>query len=255
MPPTFAGPHHCLGTARRVSDEVFAEIREAAARQGGALTLQQIEAVKTAYDQAAPQRFNAIQCIFNICMCATATEPVPMAFDETDLVAKFLCAHTSGIAWAVFENRFERPDRAWIGQFYRALARFVVQRFDPGFPLRAIAVYIEAGTQKGQALTVGELVQSAQGREAVHECLLRIMAEPITPQIAAELCAAVEAAEVPPGAPKPAMTIDEAERFLTLLRHAKLVRTLTMTTGRDDGAEDDLDLIEDVRNLAFRDLS
>ena len=185
MPPSFAGPHHCLGTARRVSDEVFAEIRDAAARQGGTLTLQQIEALKAAYDEAAPQRFRAIECIFNTCMCAAAKESMPKAFDEVELVSRFLYAHTSGIAWAVFESRFERPDRAWLAEFYRVLARFVVGRFDPDFPPRAIAVYIEAGQQKGQALSVCDLVQSEQGRAAVHECLLRIMAEPVTPQLAA----------------------------------------------------------------------
>ncbi|KAA5603655.1 hypothetical protein [Blastochloris sulfoviridis] len=252
MPPSFAGPHHCLGTARRVSDEVFAEISDAAARQGGTLTLQQIEALKTAYDEAAPQRFRAIECIFNTCMCAAAKESMPKAFDEVELVSRFLYAHTSGIAWAVFESRFERPDRAWLAEFYRVLARFVVGRFDPDFPPRAIAVYIEAGQQKGQALSVCDLVQSEQGRAAVHECLLRIMAEPVTPQLAAELCAAITDAEAPAGAPKPAMTVEEAERFLTLLRHAKPVRAQTMPASCREGDEDDLDLFEDVRNLAFR---
>lgn len=249
MTVSFAGPHHCMGVARAVSEALIAEFRLAAVQNNGVLTVRQIDDIRAAYNAKAQDRFRDIEVVFNSCMQAAAKESPPASFDQAGLLAMFLYAYTSRITRAVFHKRFDPLDKNWMMHFYRTFVRFIIQRYGCEFSSRALAVYAAAGSQKGQHLSVGELVHTEEGRAAVRDCLLRVIEEPATSSLATEFCIAINAANAvryqSETHQQVYITLAEAERFFTLLRYAKPVHALIYhDTAAIDGG--DMVFIDDI---------
>lgn len=199
---------------------VFQQLRIRCHRNGGRLSLADLDAAERAFRLGIPADADNHDALATL-----TTEPPP--FDAADLLAMLLYAHLADIAATAFASRRHLSGRSWIKRFFRALAEFLVDHYDPAFPARAAAAFAEASRAHGRAISGVALMSGAAGRTAARFCLAPLIEGPaMPPAVTAGFCTRLNAAfrNGSPASPPPQVGLAEVERLFRLIRQTPRLR-------------------------------
>lgn len=198
---------------------VFQQLRIRCHRNGGRLSLADLDAAERALRLGIPDTGH------DDALAAACPEPLP--FDAADLLAMLLYAHLADIAATAFANRRHLSGRSWTKLFFRVLAEFLVDHYDPAFPARAAAAFAEASRAHGRAISGVALMSGAAGRTAARFCLAPLIEGPaMPPAVTAGFCTRLNAAfrNGSPASPPPQVGLAEVERLFRLIRQTPRLR-------------------------------
>jgi hypothetical protein len=210
--------HESSGSGDTAS-AVFHHLRIRCHRNGGRLSLADLDAAERAFRQGLPLDDGEA--------AGTRACPEQLPFDAGALLAMLLYAHTADLAATAFASRRHATDRTWVKQFFRALADFLVDHYDPAFPARAAAAYAEAAHVHRRPISGVMLMSGAAGRAAARFCLAPLVeGPPMPPAVMAGLCTRLNTAFRTGTASSPPLQVSlaEVERWFTLVRQTPRLR-------------------------------
>jgi hypothetical protein len=230
-----------------LASALFHHLRLRCRRNGGWLSLADLDAAESAFRLGLPPDDSDAR--------RPVADPEQLPFDAAGLLAMLLYAHTADVAAAAFASRRHATDRTWSKQFFGALAKFLMDHYDPAFPARAAAAYAEASRAHGRTISGVALMSGAAGRAAARFCLAPLIEGPPMPTtVMAGFCTRLNAAGRTGTAASPPLQVGlaEVERFFTLIRQTPRLRAwlddalVTSAAAADFG---DTISIEDIPSL------
>ena len=214
------GPHHCIGTARTVTDVVFRTLRAQCAAGGGNLSLEDLETFYSQIIDSFSSGFDLFELKHHNCM-GVSLGIAEMPFARGKILATLLRACGEQSARAVFTLQIERLGMEWIGQLFASLAEYVRQHVHSDIDTRLISAYVETATIPKIKLTIQELLSQEAIKDILVECVTAFETPSTPDSIVQEVRDWVNhsiASKRTVGGPHPCkITEDEMRRFLTLL--------------------------------------
>jgi hypothetical protein len=214
------GPHHCIGTARIVTDIVFRSLRAKCAASGGSLSLGELESYYAQIINSFSAGFDIFELRHHNCMDASLST-VEMPFARDKILATLLRACGEKSACAAFSVQIERSGAEWIGQFFRGFAQYVRQQIHTNIDGRLVNAYVEAATIPKIDLTIAELLRQKSVRHILLECVAVFETVDLSESLVKKVSDCVNhsiAEQKKIGTPHPCkVTEHEMHRFLALL--------------------------------------
>ena len=124
MSDELPGPHHCIGTARAVTEIVFRSLRAQCTAGGGTLSLEEIDSFYSRIIDSFSSGFDLFELRHRRCMDASLSSAA-MPFARGKILSTFLRACGEKSAQATFSVQVERMGVEWIDLLFGGLARYV----------------------------------------------------------------------------------------------------------------------------------
>jgi hypothetical protein len=220
MSDELPGPHHCIGTARAVTEIVFRRLRAQCAAGGGSLSPEELESCYSQIIDSFTSGFDLFELRHHQCMDASlGIAEMPFARDK--ILATFLRACGEKSARAVFSLQVEHLGMAWIGQLFDSLAHYVREHVHANIDGRLIDAYVETAKIPKIKLTIEELLKQEAVQHILLECVTAFETpgapESIVKEISDWVNDSVAGLRGVAGPHVCKITEDETRRFLTLL--------------------------------------
>jgi hypothetical protein len=220
---TLPGPHHCIGTARAVTEVVFRSLRAKCAAHGGTLSQHELDELFTNIIGSFSSGFDMFESMHHSCMAASLSI-AEMPFARERILATMLHACGEKSARHVFDLQLAYLGPTWLGRFFDGFAHFVRQEYCRNADIRLINAYVDtaAASPNGQ-LSVEQLLLQEPVRNVLRECILPFAPAGTPEQMAKPVCDSINASAaaqthiVEPHVSK--ITEDETLRFLRMLPH------------------------------------
>lgn len=239
MSDELPGPHHCIGTARTVSEIVFRTLRIKCAAGGGNLSLDELESYYSQIIDSFSSGFDLFELRHHNCMDASLAM-AELPFARGKILATLLRACGEKSVRAVFSLQVERLGMEWIGQLFDSLAQYVRQHVHANIDDRLIDAYVETAKIPKIKLTIKELLKRESVQNILLECVTAFEMPGAPELIVKEVSDVVNefvAGQRSIGWPHVCkVTEDEMCRFLTLLLR-QLRATLNVTPENKRAAE------------------
>jgi hypothetical protein len=221
LPNALPGPHHCIGTARAVTDVVFRSLRAKCTAAGGTLSMREVEDLYANIIGSFSSGYDMFETVHHNCMAASlGIAEMPFARDR--ILATLLRAGGEKSARHAFALQVEFLGPIWLGRFFDGFAQFVRQHHCNNADIRLINAYVDAAASTPNShLSIEQLLQQDAVHAVLHECVQpfaptgapNAMAKPVCDAINANTAAKSHIAE--PHVSK--ITEDQARRFLRML--------------------------------------
>ncbi len=170
MSAELPGPHHCIGTARAVSEVVFRTLRTRCVAAGGSLSLQEIETIYSKIIESFSSGFDLFELRHHRCMDASlGTAAMPFARDK--ILATLLHACSDKAAHAAFSLQVDELGTGWINQFFDSLAHYIRQHIQADIDERLIQAYVDTAAIPGIKLTVDDLLKQKSIQSVLFDCV------------------------------------------------------------------------------------
>lgn len=216
------GPHHCLGTARTITELIIRHLEACAEERGGQLTIAELKAAHLQFvDQLSTIYLRQIEDIHAGCMEASGS-PVVSPVSRGQILSSVLYMSTHAIGRRAFRNAHDRGGPDSLMLIYDGFAHFLRTSFCPGVDDTLFGIYAKVATVVGPRFALPQLVQERDVQLLLRQCLAAL----VTPGAAAaharalagsinefvsNLSGTTESAECP-------VAHSEAEHFLRELR-------------------------------------
>ena len=214
------GLHHCIGTARAVTDIVFRSLRAECAASGGSLSLKEVEALHSRIVGSFSSGLDLFELGHHRCMGASLSL-ANMPFERDKILATLLRACGEKSACAAFSPSVERLGEDWINDLFDSLAQYVRERVRTNIDIRLVDAYVDTATIPLIKLTIDELLNQGSIQRALLECVTVFEAPGGPEALAKDVCDYVNkyiADRRGIGGPHVCkVTESETQRFLTLL--------------------------------------
>jgi hypothetical protein len=187
MPVDLPGPHHCIGTARAVTDVVFRSLHTQCLARGGTLSLKELELFHSKIIDSLSSGFNLFEVRHHQCMNASlAISDMPYARDKILATLLRECAEKS--ACDAFWLQIERSGMKLIGGLFDSLALYVHDHGDATIEGRLIKAYVETAATPHVKLTIKELLKHDGVSDTLLDCATAFGAHSARESIATEIC-------------------------------------------------------------------
>ncbi len=227
MSEALPGPHHCIGTARAVTDIVFRSLRAQCAAGGGTLSLDEIDKLHSTIIDSFASGFDLFELRHRRCM-GVSLSLATMPFARDKILATLFLACGEQCAQHVFALQVEHLGELWISQFFDGFAQYVERHVSSNANARVIDAYVETALTPKIVVTVDELLKRETVRGVIRDCLAAFEAPGVPEQVAKQFCDAINdhnASRYRVAGPHVTkITEDQAARFLKLFpRQARMV--------------------------------
>jgi hypothetical protein len=222
MSDELPGPHHCIGTARAVTELVFRGLRAECAASGGTMSLVEIENFYSRIIDSFSSGFDLFELRHSRCMDASLSRAA-MPFARSKILATLLRACGEKSADAAFSVQIGRLGVEWIDQLFGALAHYVRRHVAFDFEARLITAYVDTATMnKAMPLTIDELLRQTAVQNILLDCVTEAFDRHDAPELVTRaVCDSInEFMTEQRGIEGPhvcKVTESESSRFLTLL--------------------------------------
>jgi len=170
MSDELPGPHHCIGTARTVTDIVFRTLRAQCAAGGGKLSLEELDSFYSKIIDSFSSGFDLFELRHHSCMNASlGMAEMPLARER--ILASLLRACGEKSALAAFPLQVECLGIEWVGQVFSSLAQYVRTHVRTDIDARLIDAYVETATLPKIKMTIRELLSQEAVKNIMLECV------------------------------------------------------------------------------------
>ena len=169
MSDDLPGPHHCISTARLVTDVVFRSLRAKCQAEGG-LSLEQLESYYSQIIESFSSGYDLFELRYHRCMAASMSL-APKPFDRAMILATLLRAGGEKSARAAFLLQVERFGMAWTSELFEGLANYLRKNLKTNVDGRLINAYVDAAATPDAKLTIDGLLKLETIRDILLECL------------------------------------------------------------------------------------
>ena len=157
MTNKLSGPHFCMGTARDISERIFRELARRAEQAGGQLTTDEIAALSVAFNTKIAGNSRVFEKIYDDCV-STHRGNGSRAFNRKTLPGFVMFAYTIDLMKAAFP-----------GQGARAATPLGLD-----IPGVVNSAYDHLSVERGQALTIDDMVKSHEVAEIIGKFFIRL---------------------------------------------------------------------------------
>jgi hypothetical protein len=171
MSKTCAGPHHCIGTARSVTDIMFRTLRARCASNGGNLSLNELERFYPDFIGRMSAGFGMFELLHQRCMDASVSL-AEKPFARGIILATLLHACGQRSALRAFSIQIEHCGAEWTHQFFEDFAHYIRTRMRTNVDLRLIDAYVDIATIPKIEMSVSELLKHESIQGVLRECFL-----------------------------------------------------------------------------------
>jgi hypothetical protein len=221
------GPHHCIGTARTVTDIVFRSLRAQCTASGGTLSLGEIDTLQSTIIDSFTSGFDLFELRHRQCM-GVSLSLAAMPFESGKILSTLLFACGEQCAQHVFALQVEHLGDVWISQFFDGFAQYVERHVYTNARARLTNAYVETALIPKIVVSVEKLLKREAVRSVLRDCIVPFEAPGAPAGAAQQFCDSINdcsAGRYRVAGPHVAkITEDQAERFLKLFpRQARMV--------------------------------
>ena len=170
MSRDFPGPHHCIATARAVSESLYGVIKARCIAGGGNLTLADLEDANVGYLDGLASKFDWFEALNRDCMKASACIAPPM-FGREMIFASVLATACGREFDSAFGGSGMTANPGWRRPFFALLAQFMREHSDGDVDGKMIGAYVEATRKFGAKLSLDNLAAQRSVQRILQRCV------------------------------------------------------------------------------------
>jgi hypothetical protein len=222
MSEALPGLHHCIGTARTVTDIVFRSLRAQCAAGGGTLSVDEINKLHSTIIDSFASGYDLFELRHRRFMGASLSLAA-MPFARDKILATMLLACGGQCAQHVFALQVEHLGDMWISQFFDGFAQYVDRYVCTNAHARLTDAYVETALTPKIVVSVYELLKREAVRSVLGDCLTSFETPGAPEEMAKQFCDSINdytASRYRVAGPHVTkITEDQATRFLKLFPH------------------------------------
>ena len=173
MTNKLSGPHFCMGTARDISERIFRELARRAEQAGGQLTTDEIAALSVAFNTKIAGNSRVFEKIYDDCV-STHRGNGSRAFNRKTLPGFVMFAYTIDLMKAAFPGQGARAGKGWYTHMADALIAVAATPLGLDIPGVVNSAYDHLSVERGQALTIDDMVKSHEVAEIIGKFFIRL---------------------------------------------------------------------------------